>query len=439
MAEENGGSLAFSYHTYIFPFLWTKELQRSLSSSWRRREEGDWGDYQARQFFYAPVYRALYQSGGILENEYVYQAQQELSYSISAKVKVGSEVKDKTWTLKVSPGGIRLKVYSTGIALLLLECENRDHRDLESVKDINDYGRRLTMPYAKAASSGVCGTHLQIGPDKTPIAECDFLRAEEALAKDEASEAVRYDFLLIRQLLGADHPIRPALDDRMFVACTVQDEKDTKQMIDAVGSPSPETDRNLYELLFVDHSGGCTCQDATMRRQLLDEHVYRRWLDYGTLYGIEAQSLIQVTSMTAPLPENFLVNNFRGLYVQMCCLALAQKASLVRFQSRCAALAMKVKARALKALRKELSVFEGQLYLAEISSQEQPIEMYDRLIHSLRLQQNMENVRAQMDGLYNVISAQQSEKLSVLEFLVALIGLFLTVFQLIPALISRFF
>lgn len=433
MAEGDNRSLAYSYHTYVFPFLWDTELEGKLGECWKSRG-AEWGDYQARQYFYPAAYDALYRAGEALQGEYVYRHSGKLAYHI--RLKDGKP----SYKLDISPDGIRLKVYSTGIALLLLECENWEpgQSDLASVKDINDYGRRITMPIAKAVTKEMCAAELRIEDEDSQavLAACHFGEAESKI--DPRQPTSEYDFQLIRQLLHTRRAIRPALDDRMFVACTIQDGGNAKRMIDAVGSPSLETEKSLYELLFVDHSGGCTCQDASMRRQLLDEHIYRRWLDSGTLYGIEAQSLIQLTDDPKICPE-YLVDNFRGLYTQMCCLALVQKASLVRFQSRCTVLAKKVKARGLKALRKELSIFEGQLYLAEISSQEQPIEMYDRLIHSLRLQQNMDNVRAQMDGLYNVISAQQSEKLSILEFLVALIGLFLTVFQLIPALISRFF
>lgn len=63
-----------------------------------------------------------------------------------------------------------------------------------------------------------------------------------------------------------------------------------------------------------------------MRDSLLKEHTYERWAAYGTLYGMTAHSFVACTDWQ---PN---INSFLTQYYQICCIVLAQRASVLNFK-----------------------------------------------------------------------------------------------------------
>lgn len=164
MADE--ARLVKSYHTFAFPFIWEKsglsledisdsflqnvywscddfkdewELpkQRAASAEERRLL------YAEYQYFYPAVRYTLYGIGTPpASHRFTFRPErQEDSYNRNAGMEYVIECEAKTYRLNLN--GIRLRLYNTGVGILVFECENTSHLSLTDVKAINEYGRRV--------------------------------------------------------------------------------------------------------------------------------------------------------------------------------------------------------------------------------------------------------------------------------------------------------
>jgi len=180
----------YSYHTFVLPFTWEmnkveskqeyKELKKVFDSNpfWMRTDLEDFsnykgisskpdvktfddikGFYKEYQYFYPHVRKALYGGKDDICTNYLF----EPSWKNGEYHIIKGE---KHYMLNIN--AIRVKVYNTGVALFIMECENRgkdgngnDQTSISAVKDINDYGRRITLPFIDTQSS-VCADRLEL-------------------------------------------------------------------------------------------------------------------------------------------------------------------------------------------------------------------------------------------------------------------------------------
>lgn len=467
--------LAYSYHSFMLPLIWDHGNKGDPSfaklcrvfddnSYWNNADpdpetgfspEDDPLDfYSEYQYFYPQARGALYGYGGKVVRSFVMAEQ-----SVRNKAKYIIKKGDTTYNLLLN--AIRVKIYSSGVMLFMLECENHEHCDLASVKAINDYGRRICLPFIKPFGSA-CADKLEIVIDDLGVFETDFdafrQRMLDASAdKDSRRRAINLNYMAgyIRRLLGFGSEyefvssetrnkkhifIRPALDDRMFVACAVTDRERTGAFLSVPGNDTEKIEReyafmrdetlqkSLYELIFLDREDECSCMNEKMRKELLDAHVYKRWLDSGSIYAIAAQSLVMLTDGGA----SFLVDNFLTEYVKMACLCLAQRASLILFQKQIAAISTRMNdgkkrtgvrsVSSLMNVQERFSTFESQLCFDEISSQEQAIELYDMFRSSFKIEGELENVKSQLEGLNHTADTYLELGFNKIGYIFALLG-----------------
>ena len=149
--------------------------------------------------------------------------------------------------------------------------------------------------------------------------------------------------------------------------------------------------RRAYELIFVD-GNGLSCQNRDMLHQMLEKHVYPRWLEYGTLIGVTEYSLVTATNF-GPNISAFLTE-----YTEMAMLALAQRASLLAFErqiSDCARGKLRV-----DKIQREYVQFQSKYLLREVTPQQQGIELYNMMLENLFISDMQKDLEGQINALF---------------------------------------
>ena len=193
-------------------------------------------------------------------------------------------------------------------------------------------------------------------------------------------------------------------------------------------------EKSLYEFIFCDPPGKCSCSFRPMRQQLIKDHVYYRWIsqEYGTFYSVAAQSFTCVSNW------DVLINYFRTEYYEMVCLVLAQRASIRAMQNEASELSVQMdkddQRKEIANLQEKLIKFQNQLNHYEVSSQEQAIELYDMMREIFLVNKYTGLLQEQLDGMYNVANIRQSDKFSRLGWTIAIVAIVVA----LPSFINDF-
>lgn len=478
----------YSYHTFLFPFLWNdggaiqwadfeKVLsigERWVETSWRReripagKSPDEWlQDYAVFQYFTEPVNNVIFNTRGddvVRCFEYRYNGQPPKGRGKYRITKYSITKGNEVFTLDIN--NIRLHIYDVGVAILILELENNAHHTPDDVNKINEYGRRINMPFLiREGRHPVCADRIEITFDGTVFESEDYRGTLEKLAHNFPAEKETFTLNYIMDPLqkmidgnGADNGgyevtsnaahrsstkffIKPCVDDRMFVCCLVADDELSNQIkglniagysfldgwerrltkkdgvvTDAEGKEyepyqegwADETAfaNKLYKLLFIEND--VTCQNTAMKKELLEKSVYRRWTDTGTLHGVTHHSLICATNSSVEIP---VIQPFLTEYVQLAIFALAQRASILSLSGEAAAVAEGFKdnqaitaeqLRAIERLQAKYVKVQNQLFLFEATVQEQGVEIYNLMKEQLYIDTNKEELAEQMNNLRDV-------------------------------------
>ena len=172
----------------------------------------------------------------------------------------------------------------------------------------------------------------------------------------------------------------------------------------------------LYELVYVD-GNGITCQSRKKLKEMLgNNHIYDRWLEYGTITGISEYSMISITNDTA----DYLARNFLTEYIELMILALAQRASLLNFErmiSNCT-----LKKDKIRTINKSFLLFQSQLLLQEVTPQQQGIELYQMLLENMFIKKQTEDIEKQINSLFAQKTSENEAHENLILFLIALCG-----------------
>ena len=420
----------YSYHTFVLPFIWEGEASKRISMkkfvrifednpNWQDtnlNEENKFPDFSLRsdgtdellfyddllfykeyQYFHPYVRRAIYGTEPTLVRNFSFMpgnVNNKGKYYIEKSKYIESTNRTVTRKYMLTLNGIKLKIFNTGVALFIVECENhgvdaegKSQASIEDVKNINDYGRRISLPFVpnEYKTASCCADKLTIEIPGVPTLEDDYGSFIQSIINANPSDkevndketngkrTIPRDVLSlthisdwIKEILGFGSSYRftskrdgqpssvfiyPALDDRMFVACCVCEDKKVvndwkaEKNGDYAFLTDDEQSMSLYEFAFVDPGmfegeaeRNCTCISKKMRTSLLSDHVYDRWLllgkaqgdytNYGTIYTISNQGFMMATNFR----RDYLIESFLTQYIQMCCLVLTQRATLIHFQ-----------------------------------------------------------------------------------------------------------
>ncbi len=415
----------YSYHIFMFPFQWEpksreekpfserfnlNDLQPRLNSSWQNYPVPANDDYATelyneKNFFYKFVHKALYDTGNEplpvirhYERKEAYNG--ELEYEIGVKAN-GQD----TYRLKLK--SIGLDLFSTGTGVLIFYIENQHYAEMRDVMRINQYGRRIFPPFL-TKDKGAEGTKYLELADYICINGLtgephryyeDFL----SYTADKPWTEARFITSLIDDFCTDIDP-EPVIDDRMFTMCWYLNAEKGVEISDSKRYYKMMRSNDWHEFLFID-SNGSTCQNDRLQKELLEKHTYPRWQKFGTLYGITRHSFMAVSN-DGWFPENILLGYFRTIYVRIAELVLVQRASVLKFSAevtRLSTLDDKKKqtlADEIDKFYKSYIQFVNQIYFREITTQEQGIDLYDRLQDSMRIKDQVKDLDNEIEELH---------------------------------------
>ena len=408
--KEQENRVVISYHTFMFPFLYaTDKMTRKEFGSrchpgwcldlWEPEITNGQIYYNQYHYFNETAHNAIYTTknaknskksklGENFENAAVINLRFDLPSLITEKASENPEEKKadsfeyvirkykdrkpgEKLTVKFEYAldihAIRMKLYNTGVGILIFELENSKYPTEENVIQINDLGRRIYAPYyayyEENMHCSICANEIFFNVNGKHGGDADLLpgrlrvSAEETVLAEPIRTLLSNDTYSVttKNTYGAyDTRIEPAIDDRMFVACyyTNGDFVDAmrewngenyrylthaKEMHPFDNKDNLNTAHRLYTMMYVDGDGLCCYSRSMMQNLLSDDHIYTRWLEYyyndekefrGTITGFSEYTMISV----AKNPPSHLIEAFLTQYVEMAILALAQRASLLSFE-----------------------------------------------------------------------------------------------------------
>ena len=527
MQEEFQGDLqdglsVYSYHTFLFPFIWNGSGKESMekfekaintSTHWIRT---DWGNdkgwtvnrdklpgslqedkfiaYSRYQYFTDPARDLIFGAGGNVVHNFSFAPEDlQIKNNASYVIKKDSEC------FKLSINAITLKIVDTGVAVMAYELEyyglkningkTQISREIDDVYKINEYGRRIFLPYLTMGNHAVAAdkVELRINLSESKKSICYKPREYLDSLKNDSNDfynklSLSHVTNIVKDVImfGKDdikshelkkRYIKPIIDDRMFVCCIVCDpnlSNELKSFDDKTGDylylsdyKEKQLDENsndtqqslsskLYSLMYVDVSPEyASCQSRVMRRQILKNSIYDRWIEYGTIYGVSHHAFTCVTGDPQEFPSitEIVINPFLTQYVELVKIALIQRATILAFSKHASDLAngfsgdgiaSEITLNKIRTLSERYAKAHNQVFLFEVTAQEQGVELFEMIEKQLYVERNKGFLDSQLKNLYDVADSigekmerKEERRLNIMLAAFALPGLILSVLQLI--------
>jgi hypothetical protein len=420
----------YSYHIFYFPFKWenpemkeksfskqtcVEELKFNEYSNWIHRPstndptEAD-ELYNEKNYYYKFVHPVLYDTGNpdsILKH-FERKEPQEHKGNVTYKI---AKRNGKIYFLKVD--AINLNLYSTGVGMLIFYLINDrdDQKEPEDILAINQFGRRVFPPFIADLKK------------REQIAEYISIEGLYGEPSNYYEDFKDYDnnkdwqpscFItnLIKDLIKDIHVI-PVIDDRMFVNCWYGNDKLSKELSEDSKYDDflmNSTNSFWYRYVFID-SGGATCQNEAMKKELLKKQTNARWQKYGTLYGASHYSLVLLTD-EGDFAKTVLLVHIRTIYSRMIELLLIQRASILKFSAevtRVSNLSEKKKGHEsmieqISSLYRNYIRFVNQIYFREVVAQDQGIELYKLMLEILDTAHHIKDLDNEIEELHQYVS-----------------------------------
>lgn len=319
-----------------------------------------------------------------------------------------------------------LHLYHFGIGILFIHIKNEKYKDVDDIRKINDYGRRISIPFLPDSPGRfiLCAEKIGIR-SKTEEYITDFRSAVKTWS--EKKEAVDQEVInclmqpteFLFQLVGCTKKqIETTSDDRMFTFCLLRDNSLSKEIEQHYSEETDELIKKLYQIIHADPDD-VTCQNREMRKRILQNAVYERWSDYGTLYGVTNYSMLCITSesefINAGVVKPFLIE-----YKYLVSLVLAQKIGISMFSELAgdivkgvddSKLINKKQVKNLINLQEQYITFKNQLLILEASAQEQGVELYQLLRQQMQIADEQAILDEQLESLYEVTNVSNGNRI----------------------------
>ena len=464
----------YSYHTFLFPFRWETNPSKNMDVFVQNLDlsEEAWSEllwenevfdahrdrrieYNEHEYFHENVRNAIYgtENHDVVRNfTFRKDRLKEKATDPDSSVLMTITKSETTWELTVN--AIRLKIFNTGIGILTYELENRKHRSMDDVLRINEYGRRIDIPYVSVRDNSC--SHVADRVEISDVTICDFAKA----ISEFSSLTANYKFIspIITDVLGHGFsfskeagkiPCHVIGDDRMFVCCLVDDDSliretavwdNDKHMYawerDCIDKPHWEQSK-LYDFIFIDGTG-LSCIDRNKRLELLKKHLYTRFMEYnpelkgdeertnyGTFAAVTPHSMVCVTNYIGEIVP------FLTMRIQMATLVLAQRAAIISLCHEAAALATgfdsdghvsRRQVKKISKLQENYVAFQNQMLFFEMTAQEQGVDMYKKLQESLYIQDQKDQLEVQLQNLHDIASLIATGKTERILALIAVVG-----------------
>ena len=422
MSSNNTASQIYSYHTFLLAFHYDGDNKPSENGSWTKYDLLDFSkmnddtekklNYQRIQYF-TPEAREL-----------LFAKDSHFIYDLSGKDCTYKIVKENTeYVLDVN--AVRAILFEGNIGVLMIELENTKYQSIEAVNKINEYGRRINLPYIGNGTS-----HALVANKITFLGETeDFVaKGNDIISRDNIDDLKDGYIMkpvekLLDELLPQHGKIIPVLDDRMFVCCMVRDSKLSNELSSGKDIYlDRELSQKIYALSFID-ADGASCQSVEMREEILKRCIDSRWRDWGTIDVITHHSLIRITGGVEVDIVDSVVNPFLIQYVYLAIGALVQRATILSLSAESAEISEEYSNdgfsgeldKKLRKLKKKYVYAQNNIFLHELTVQEQGVEEFDMLKNELYIDNSLENLNNKIDGLYGYVKEYSDDKRARLE------------------------
>lgn len=418
-------------------------------------------EYNQEQYFHSNVKKAIHDDGrsGIV-SEYVFQFDEKNTKRVILKkfcenIKENINTNDEStnenkntddnneYVLKVS--NVRLKLFNTGIGILILELFNDLYRSFKSVKDINELGRHISLPYIALESKNIASAQILIWDFlHSDEKEYNFGEKNECFLNEKSPKEKTYmvDFLkniILKKEHRSHHDFKPSLDDRMFTCCLIQDDglareysRDyTAQKDD--DAQFEKLSKCLYEYIYIDKDDSCTAATFSFRKNILNNSLYHRWTEIGTIYGASHTSFVAITGEGEFL-DTIITWPFLTQYVEIAILVLVQRASILRFQKQ---IQSNMDNKKIQKLQSEYIDYRNQLHFFEVSSQEQGIELYELIRKQLYIKKEMEALEKNLEILYEKNNVDYGNKFNLFGLFIGFIAILSILLDLMNFILGR--
>ncbi|WP_036728350.1 hypothetical protein [Peptoniphilus mikwangii] len=495
----------YSYHTFLLPFEILKsdnetlcskeEIENVLNQEYWKRLSGDHlsafdsvistngikkddskkknnnliesvvrlVEYNQEQYFHNNVKKAIHDDGksGIV-SEYVFQFDEKNTKRViikkfCKKIKENLNINDEStnenkntndnneYVLKVS--NVRLKLFNTGIGILILELCNDLYRNFKSVKDINELGRHISLPYIALENKNIASAQILIWDFlHSDEKEYNFGEKNECFLNEKSPKEKTYmlDFLkniILKKEQRLHHDFKPSLDDRMFTCCLIQDDRLARVYSrDYIAQKDDDAQfkklsKYLYEYIYIDKDNSCTAATFSFRKNILNNSLYHRWTEIGTIYGASHTSFVAITGEGEFL-DTIITWPFLTQYVEIAILVLVQRASILRFQKQ---IQSNMDNKKIRKLQSEYIDYRNQLHFFEVSSQEQGIELYELIQKQLYIKKEMEALEKNLEILYEKNNVDYGNKFNRFGLFIGCIAILSILLDLMNFILGRDF
>lgn len=414
MFTENVNLNGYSITSFVWPFVMQKENESTLfdcvsKAGWVESVDKQtfWNEghvqmmrdcFMADQYF-SDYARMLFRNGKCFkEYHYPQREHQRLTYVI----KINNE---EQYELEIS--SIELHVYMEEIGMLFINTVNTKYPEIDQIKKINDYGRRIALAFLPQDVNGFILCAEQLGVKSARAASVtDFRKmTSEYFDGKIATEQLRHQAEFLTDILNCnlghsfENKIKPVVscEDRMYLHCLIRNDELSQMIQEGEWKQHGEQEELLYSLLFADPSDA-TCRDDEMRQTLLSKSLYPRWADYGTIHGITNYSMMALTGRTEWINES-VVRPFLLEYGYMLSVVAAQKAGIEKFMMELTedTFDNKEDLPTKEKRRKRWKRFNTILMLHEFSTQDQGTELYDLLKQQMKIEERAAWLQRMMD------------------------------------------
>lgn len=439
-----------STHSFLWPFGFGKEyyeaVKEGLSSVWRpdnaltEGSDADFmGEYMTAQYTNSEA-RKIFMGDGKTDAPCVrFRYNQDLvarmAYRIERrKDEKAGETQNRRYELKIH--SIRLFLFIPfGVGVLAIDAYNEQKLSLEEVREINDLGRWLRLPFLPAQDGYImCAEKLGVVFDGDERWITDFRAGVGTIRQkkpEQFFEPAEFIYGLIFGKIGVGtesvteaekHRIKPASDARMYLVALIKDKRLGKmaQRIHPLLSGDDEASRKardlLYSVAFVD-STFPSCVDDPMQRGLLEKAVYCRWSEYGTLYTLTDVSMMCLTPRG--ISAEAVYRLFLSSYVYMAVLVLAQRVSIEKFAKEAsdavegAALEGELSEEQIRRiinLHEKYVAWQNQINLFELTEKEQGREVYALMRECMGVNGRLESLAQQLGNMYAIADVDQNKR-----------------------------
>lgn len=330
-----------------------------------------------------------------------------------------------------------MHIYNGKVGFLFINCINLrfdEYMEIEKMKMINDYGRRVEIPYIPTSGYGITADKLGIvslngNNNSFYYNEENYVRDFQAYIEgynNGINESTHHfykpasflsnvvfdtNYATVTDCVLKYLDVDKNTEERMFAMTLVNIPSLCERVKKIGGKEQDKAIENLYPVIFND-TDDASCQNTEMQNKLFKEAGNYRWTDWGTLHSITQYSFACITSIEWAFDSVALP--FINIYTYLCSIVLAQRYLLLDFADKYTDII--IKGNKIGTLIKDYAIFKNELLLTELSTQEQGIEIYRKMRKQMLVDSELEELESQMSYLNESVAYEFNNKMNFLTY-----------------------